>query len=664
MSVFSAVRRDPDLRHLSLTHLMTFTRLLSVLKNDIILCQPNYITALDVPPPSLPPVIHLFVSNAADIPSDTVSKLWEFLKDDVWFLCDTRLSAEEEELFRVYGWKAGLTSLTLYPPTHHCANPDCAEFGKPMKKDESRQVVVYTQGNGAVPAWAIHLYCCGCSTNYHHNFSVHNDMQTYYGDKPNYLQIGEHQFAERKLVGMWVMMMLVAWVSATNCSRVYNMALSEQQERDFAAGGWQFGCVLTPDHVWDAFVVLTLLDYNDRKNTYLQVPHTGEQKNRFKDAMRARNREVVEAGQDEIAHCCNKCMRAWTRPDGTEYDVQAVISDRNAMGHRRCHKSPCTGELDSNRHRFCPTHAYLAGFCAIVGCEAPVVSGKKACLAHAEVERLHYERGRAAFTLRDRLRKHRLAHPSNQAPVIEGSMGEGDAGEGEGDEDEGEQWFDQDDSGHIHLRPAEHPGSIGVDDSTPCEAAKSDTGNRKFKVLFGGLRTHNEQILVHPCGIIVLCATFYNAEAVSNVLLHVQKTFSVPHAFKPEHFIYDTNCDAKQQVMAHPDVWWWFHDVGMTVDVFHFLHKHKATHTFCQENNNPADYPELMGPDGNTWFFNTSIAEQTNVWLGGYQSICREMLPVKYNFFLDEMIRLHNQTIVANLAAAGHEPRERVAHST
>jgi hypothetical protein len=109
MSVFSAVRRDPDLRDLSLTHIMMFTCLLSVLKNNIMLYQPNYITTLDVPLPSLPPVIHLFVSNAADIPSDAVSKLWEFLKDDVWFLCDTRLSAEEEELFRVYGWKAGLS---------------------------------------------------------------------------------------------------------------------------------------------------------------------------------------------------------------------------------------------------------------------------------------------------------------------------------------------------------------------------------------------------------------------------------------------------------------------------------------------------------------------------------------------------------------------------
>lgn len=107
-------------------------------------------------------------------------------------------------------------------------------------------------------------------------------------------------------------------VSATNCARSYDMALSEQQERDFAAGGWQFGCSLTTDHVWDAFIILTLLDYNDRNDTCVQVPHTGAQRDRFTDAMRARNREVIEQGQDEVGHCCDKCMRTLARPDGTE----------------------------------------------------------------------------------------------------------------------------------------------------------------------------------------------------------------------------------------------------------------------------------------------------------------------------------------------------------
>jgi hypothetical protein len=90
----------------------------------------------------------------------------------------------------------------------------------------------------------------------------------------------------------------------------------------------------------------------------------------------------------------------------------------------------------------------------------------------------------------------------------------------------------------------------------------------------------------------------------------------------------------------------------MCVDVWHFLNKHKATHEFCQRHCNPADYPELM-MDNNKWYFNTSIAEQTNVWLGGYHVIVREMLPLKYNFFLDEMIRLRNQVIINKLEADG-----------
>lgn len=90
----------------------------------------------------------------------------------------------------------------------------------------------------------------------------------------------------------------------------------------------------------------------------------------------------------------------------------------------------------------------------------------------------------------------------------------------------------------------------------------------------------------------------------------------MPGAHKPDHFIYDTNCDAKQQVMKEPrDPWW--DSVGMSVDVWHFLNKHKVSHDFCQKHCNPADFPELLNEDGKSWFFNTSIAEQVNVWLGG-----------------------------------------------
>src|SRR5262245_50635748 len=135
----------------------------------------------------------------------------------------------------------------------------------------------------------------------------------------------------------------------------------------------------------------------------------------------------------------------------------------------------------------------------------------------------------------------------------------------------------------------------------------------------------------------------------------VKRAMSVPGAQKPEHMIYDSNCDAKKQVLARNDTW--FDDVGMCVDAWHFKCKHAKSDTFCQTHCNPANYPELMSEDGKGWFFNTSIAEQTNVWLGGYLSICREMLKVKYNFFLDEMVRLRNTEVVRRLEGQGHFPR-------
>jgi hypothetical protein len=128
---------------------------------------------------------------------------------------------------------------------------------------------------------------------------------------------------------------------------------------------------------------------------------------------------------------------------------------------------------------------------------------------HTEMERLHFERSRAAFTLRDRLQKHRLAHPRDPLPDLQDNT----------DDDEDLEWFELNEAGKVQLRRADNPGSIGVDDTAACEASKSDTGNRKYKALFGGSRTHNEQILVRPCGVIVSRATFYNAEAVSNVLV-------------------------------------------------------------------------------------------------------------------------------------------------
>ena len=104
----TGLRRDTSLHDLTVAQLSTFMRVLSLLKNDILLCQPQNVST-DAPPSFLPPTIHLFALEALSIPADAIPKLWDVLKDDVWTLCDTKLSTTEENLFREHGWKLGLS---------------------------------------------------------------------------------------------------------------------------------------------------------------------------------------------------------------------------------------------------------------------------------------------------------------------------------------------------------------------------------------------------------------------------------------------------------------------------------------------------------------------------------------------------------------------------
>lgn len=93
---------------------------------------------------------------------------------------------------------------------------------------------------------------------------------------------------------------------------------------------------------------------------------------------------------------------------------------------------------------------------------------------------------------------------------------------------------------------------------------------------------------------------------------------------------------------------------GLPVDVFHASRKHKDSDTFCGANCSPVTYPEIML--GNAWIFNSSVAEQTNVWFGKFQPIVKEMPVLRYNFFLDEMISLRNEWMVERLRVSGQQP--------
>jgi hypothetical protein len=142
------------------------------------------------------------------------------------------------------------------------------------------------------------------------------------------------------------------------------------------------------------------------------------------------------------------------------------------------------------------------------------------------MERVNAERGQAAFTLKERYQRAKVSHmnesmPDAAVPVPEDNL------------EENVEWFEVDEHNIVHAFNAANQGSVGTDDKedeeiVPCDS-KSPSGNRKVKAQFGRRRTHNEQTLVRPCGLIFARATFFGAEAVSNVLVTPFGIVSHPH---------------------------------------------------------------------------------------------------------------------------------------
>jgi hypothetical protein len=251
--------------------------------------------------------------------------------------------------------------------------------------------------------------------------------------------------------------------------------------------------------VWDSFIILSLLEDCHGRQQTLMVPHDGTQKNRFIEAVRARNLRFRLYSQPEIRHYCKKCVRFYHGPDGNvSHMVSVVVIDGVTVGHPCCAIHNCHQPLASNRHRFCPQHAVKYNtICAIVGCDNLVITGSLACAnpRHQGVERTHHERNQARFQLQERLQRARVAHP-NVADAEDGDPSE---------------LVDED------LEEEFEAGDAQGTESTSRQTQPQQS--KKIRAQFGRRRTHNEQVIVAPCGIIMARETFYGAEGVASVVV-------------------------------------------------------------------------------------------------------------------------------------------------
>ncbi|KAH9856809.1 hypothetical protein C2E23DRAFT_866135 [Lenzites betulinus] len=651
---------------LTLPLLVRFLRLAQAVKLNIIHSHPPDFEYINTFPEDLPRSTRAYLVGQMDLTGIEVSALWTALGPLVWSTENVDWLGEDPTWRRDSSLsQGGLSFHMLYPPVRVCNRTYCTNRQLLRQRvDAFHNVTLFTLDQGVCDAQAVSLRCAACNTTYKLNYTVNAKQRTYYGGVPDVIQVAEHTFVERRVLELFKTLSLLSWTSATNAAHIYDRALSRLTSDERHIPRYR----LRTEHVWDGFVILSLLKDACDRAYVLQVPQDGEQCDRFSNAMQQRNDHIHRSGQPEFLHCCDKCVRIFPLPDGSSAYVDAVITDGIEIGRPCCKVRHCTEALSSTQDHYCPSHRSRDELCYIESCNALRIGIFRTCdlPAHRAVEEYAVLQNKAAFTLRRRLqRAHAGTQPVDSMHAEPNEEGVVDVEVQEEVEASGQMGIRISESDTLPAEPEDSdtvqsvplpPGTVEtpIVDVGSCPN-KPLVPKRTLRAMFGRRRTHNEQLIVRPCGVIIRRATFYGSESVRQVCDLYKQTWP-DHSLLPRVSMYDNNCRLYIWCEANGET---LHkEIGLPVDVFHWKCKHKKSDEACSVHCNPYAFPAIRNTD-DTWFFNSSIAEQTNVWLGGYHAIIREMASVKYDFFLDEMIKEKNKITLERLVHKGCVPSYR-----
>ncbi|KDQ50429.1 hypothetical protein JAAARDRAFT_74233 [Jaapia argillacea MUCL 33604] len=547
-----------------------------------------------------------FFGSVLGVNDAVVASCWKMFRmyawdTENWRGDDCSWDSGNLKLFLDHGLHHEIGFRDLEPPTRVCIDPRCAlpnGKGPELVERHHHPVTLFTRDVGAVPVWSNSLYCRGCKTWYHPNYYVHDGamQRTYYAGMPSILQGSKRFYFEASLCERFRNMMVCSWASATNCARIYNLETPDASSRPKIQ--WPISLKMDCENVWDAFFMFGLLK---DQGTSLNLKHkVSSHAIRLAPALEAWNESMVGPGQPRWSHTCNLCCEVQTMADGDTWALRAVITDGVTLGHPCCRVHDCK-------------HDALKKKCAIDTCANEVEAGFQTCSLsdHRTLEDRHREQNRAMFQLKWHLENLKISQ-------TEDSLRTEDGGAVVGDE--------------LH--------------DVQCEG-KPEEGNRKFRAQFGWRRTHNEELCVATCGVILGRATFFGSEGPNGVF---HRTLFPTLQSLPGCIFHDNNCNVKKVLESLCNEY--FSRCALPVDVFHMKSKHKESDQYCNSRCNPANWPSLMTVDGK-WRFNSSATEITNAWFGGFQLIVREMRVERYNFFLDEMIKIRNKLIVQDLEQKG-----------
>ncbi|KAG1790325.1 uncharacterized protein HD556DRAFT_1310722 [Suillus plorans] len=203
------------------------------------------------PPLFLPPSIVSFLSAACKLQIASMKTCWSVLKSSIW-AGNFAVHEKMKDLFEIHGHPHGLTRHTFYPPFKMCSNSTCDHTQKDLLLGMAEQHKVVYFG--------------------------HSDI----------VQIADHYFVDYGVVRLWKAMMHASCTSATNYTHIYNIALANAESMQFPGTKW-FSKDVTMDHVWNTFIICTLLEDCREHHCLLNVGQTINQNECFIEAISDRN---------------------------------------------------------------------------------------------------------------------------------------------------------------------------------------------------------------------------------------------------------------------------------------------------------------------------------------------------------------------------------------
>ncbi|KAJ6560405.1 hypothetical protein B0H19DRAFT_1290213 [Mycena capillaripes] len=428
----------------------------------------------------------------------------------------------------------------------------------------------------------------GCHTRYYPNYSVRdasheNSKRQYYSTEvPTLIHVTETSYMEPDLCKYFAFQLALSHATCQGIAQVYNRALGASDLPNRS----RLSHELTGDLVFDSFLLHALLQDKRNRREILSLPHRGYQNHRYDEALAQRNLRMVGTGQDMWAHACNRCMKLYQGEDNNWYRLTAGVHDGVAVRHLCCSVHNCTEALQSQRDYFCYSHRHLLKICCIQGCNATAEPGFRTCTieSHRAFQTDAERKNTAMFQLHSRLRQ----------------------------------------AGISQIRLA--GSSTAVQPVPLLETASASTGSTgRVKGKLTRSWTHNEQLFVRCCGVIISRATFFGSEGITGVKTFLKVTFPTEYPGSlPSYIFYDNNCGFLKHLRAAGDHY--FDKVGLPVD-------HSEGDVFCQTHCNPARFRELQDEEGK-WIFNSSAAEQANVWFGKFQNVVQDMPVLKCVHFI------------------------------